>query len=773
MTNERGSLSVHLAGSWWMWRDVAVRAAGFAIDDLLRLGQPKLALEADGDIDEAGFRTAYEAAVDEWCATLDEVVEGRTFRAAVLWQNRKIIHELVEPYLAARASGKRDSRRRQREIALAKYIQRYHARNDSIGFFGPVGWAHWADAAGGPALSVTGFHSEIVDRRAQVELWAVHALADQVCADPAVRRWLTPVRAATVKLVDGRIHSPVRGWFDLPRPRIDVLAACDGCSTVADIARRLLAADVPGLTSTEDVERTLAALERAGHVVVGITVPPTLHPDRFLRRRIDEIPDHATRAPHVVMLDRVQAAAARVRDAAGDPDRLTPALGDLEAVFTEVTGENASRRHAGRLVSGRSLMVEDCRSSIEVTLPHSLLADLAVPLDLMLTSARWLVDRVAERYLTILGEIHRGMARGEAGVGLAAICYELWPRCTIAAMRAEAAPSVDELRRRWARILAVPAGTQRHRVAAADIAVAVHEQFAAASAPWLSGRYQCPDVMIAATDVEAISRGDYDWVLGEMHSAHSSLNQGVFVLSHPEPDRVGAVADEDARGGRELIPIYPSDWPEISGRAYPPPYLVSDAYEYVRLAAEAPRDTMTSPGLPISALTMVRDEQGDLWVEADDGRRWHPLAALGEFMMGLAEVFQPFAPAPHRPRICVDRLVIGREQWHVPAGAITWPRTRDDADRYRAARRWAADLGMPRYVFVRVVGQPKPYYVDFTSPLFLNMIASTLRGLARDDEASVVTISEMHPGPDDLWLPHSDPGRRCTSELRLAIVDRQ
>jgi hypothetical protein len=417
-------------------------------------------------------------------------------------------------------------------------------------------------------------------------------------------------------------------------------------------------------------------------------------------------------------------------------------------------------------------MVEDCRSAIDVTLPAPLLGDLAAPLDLMLTSARWLIDRVAQRYVTIIGEIHRGMARGEPGVGLAAICYELWPRCTIEAMRAEATEPVAELRQRWAAILAVPDGVRRHRVAAAEIADAVHEQFAAASAPWLSGRYHCPDVMIAAADEEAIRRGDYEWVLGEMHSAHSSLNQGVFVHSHPEPERLRAVADEDARGDRELIPIYPSGWPEISGRAYPPPYLVSDAYSYLRLTAEAPRATMTSPGLPISALTLMRGNDGELWVEAEDGRRWHPLAALGEFMMGLAEVFAPFAPAPHRPRIAIDRLVIGREQWNVPAGAITWPRTHHEANRFRAARRWAAGLGLPRHVFVRVVGQRKPYYVDFTSPLLVNMIASTLRGLARADEASTVTITEMHPGPDALWLRHSDPDRRCTSELRLAIVDR-
>ncbi|HEX5598182.1 MAG TPA: lantibiotic dehydratase [Micromonosporaceae bacterium] len=774
MTDKRESLSVHLAGSWWVWRDIAVRGSGFPIDDLLRLGQPKLAMDADDSVDDAEFRVGYQTAVDESYETLAEIADSRTFRAAVLWQNPKIVHQLVEPFLAGHRAGRaRKATERKREIALTKYVQRYHAKNDSVGFFGPIGWARWVDeSAENPAMSVSGTHSDIVDRRAQLEHWAVRVLAEHISADPAVRPWLTPAPAPTVKLGDGRVHTPVLGWFHMPRPRIDVLAACDGRSTMTDIARRLLTAGVPGIASIEDVERVVTVLERAGHVVTSIMVPPTAHPDRFLRRRIEEIPDDDTRQRHLATLDQVQTVAQKVRNAADDPERLASVLSEFESVFSKVTGKAAGRSKSGQLVSGRALMVEDCRSAIDVSLPQPLLADLSAPLDLILTSARWLVDRVAERYLAILGDIHRGMARGTDRVGLAAICYEFWPRCTIEAIRAEAAPSVDELRSRWAQLLAVPAGTRRHRVAAADIAAAVHDQFAASSAPWLSGRFHCPDVMIAATDVEAIARGDFEWVLGEVHTAHNTLNQGVFVLSHPNPDRVRAMADEDASRVPAMIPIYPSDWPEASGRAYPPPYLISDAYDYLRFAAEPPRDAMTSSGLPISALTMLREADGQLWVEADDGRRWHPLAVLGEFMMGIAEVFQPFAPVPHRPRISIDRLVIGREQWNVPVGELTWLWLRDEADRYRAARRWAADLGLPRYVFVRVAGQPKPYYVDFTSPMLLNMIGSILRVVARDDASSLVTITEMLPGPDHLWMPHSGPDRRCTSELRLAVVDR-
>jgi hypothetical protein len=71
-----------------------------------------------------------------------------------------------------------------------------------------------------------------------------------------------------------------------------------------------------------------------------------------------------------------------------------------------------------------------------------------------------------------------------------------------------------------------------------------------------------------------------------------------------------------------------------------------------------------------------------------------------------------------------------------------------------------------------VAGERKPFYVDLTSPLLVNMIASALRATAREHPGTDVTITEMYPGPEQTWLPLDPDGRRCTSELRVAIVDR-
>lgn len=763
------SLSVRLVDDWWLWRDSAVRAAGFPFAALQGLGQPHLAAQVEAE--DAEFRALFEAAVSASCAALAGIVDGDGFRTALLWQNPGIVDEALETFLATWRSGAaRNARQRKRGNLLTKYALRYHAKNESIGFFGGVGWARWEDADPYPGigrtaapdsvLEVSGSHREIVERRTQVEGWAVRVLAERFSADPATRRWLRPVRTPTVQVgavtgVGGLVRSTVRDWFEMPGPRYDVLAACDGRSTVAHLAERLG-------RSVDDVQHIVDTLESARLVSAGIAVPPVTHPDRFLRERLAEIPDPGVRERHLASLDRFLTAADTARQAR-HWRRLAPALETVQAEFTRATGHRAGHAPTGR---GRALLVEDCRVSTALVLGPRLRGDLAEPLNALLTSARWLIDRVAARYLAALGEIHDGLA--PAGrVSLAALCYEFWPRCTPAAMLDEAADDIAELQRRWSKILAVPEGIRRHRVGAADIAGAVREHFTAPPAPWASGRFYSPDLMIAAGDVQAVRRGDYEWVLGEMHCGQNTINQGVFVLSHPDPDRLRAMDDEDADRGDWLTPSFPSSWPDISARDYPPPFLVSDRRTYVRFAPEPGRGGPSTREIPIAALAVVRDEEGTLWVEDDTGHRWHPLAALGEFLIdAVHHTFQPIAPAAHRPRISLGRVCVSREQWRVPIGHVTWPAEPDEATCYRAATRWANGLGLPRWVFLRIAGEAKPFCIDLSSPLSITMISAVFRRAHREQPDSTVVITEMYPGPDDLWLGGH------TSELRVAVVDR-
>ncbi len=109
----------HWVDGWELWRDVALRSAGF----------PVSGLEAFGSGDES--------------ARLRGVARDPLFREAVTWQNPAVMANAIAK-VADGASGK-PSRVRQREEVVASYWQRYCAKNDTIGFFGPLAWGRLVD----------------------------------------------------------------------------------------------------------------------------------------------------------------------------------------------------------------------------------------------------------------------------------------------------------------------------------------------------------------------------------------------------------------------------------------------------------------------------------------------------------------------------------------------------------------------------------------------------------------------------------------------------
>src|SRR6266498_2340887 len=135
---------VALTGDWAVWRDFAVRSAGFAV----------------GGVDVF-------AAPDE-SVRLQEVARDPAFREAVTWQNREALASAVDK-LAGNERGS-PARRLRREEIVASYWQRYCAKNDTIGFFGPLAWGQIADD--GQRLQVRSGALER-ERAVHLEAWGV------------------------------------------------------------------------------------------------------------------------------------------------------------------------------------------------------------------------------------------------------------------------------------------------------------------------------------------------------------------------------------------------------------------------------------------------------------------------------------------------------------------------------------------------------------------------------------------------------------------------
>jgi hypothetical protein len=127
------------------------------------------------------------------------------------------------------------------------------------------------------------------------------------------------------------------------------------------------------------------------------------------------------------------------------------------------------------------------------------------------------------------------------------------------------------------------------------------------------------------------------------------------------------------------------------------------------------------------------------------------------------------APAAHRPRITIDKLVLCREQWTLPVADSGWAFVKDEKERFFLARRWRQEHGLPERVFYRVPVELKPTAVDFRSIVLVNVLAKHIRRTEAAGHAEYA-VTEMLPDPGQLWLTDRE-GRRYSSELRIVAYD--
>lgn len=746
---------------WFVWRTFGLRTAGLPIAAVDVLADRRLLRAADGPPD--AFPAVHATAVQRSSELLRGVAADPLFREAVGWQNPTVVD-----YCLDKMTNGSPSKVRRRELKVAGYLQRYATKNDTIGFFGPVGWARWTD--GPETVGVRPGTGLVRRREVRLELWAVDALAAALSRDPGLTPWLAPRRSPADLLIGSTLHRPRGAPVRLSADDSEVLRLCDGRRTLTEIAGVL--AGRPGAAAGSSLQETIDRLSAAGLVRLDIELSWAGEPNQELREILSAVPDTAARDRALARLDELDTARAEVAAAAGDPPELMAALARLDGTFERITGEAAGRRR-GEFYAGRRIVYEDTVRDVEVALPTALLEALAPPLSLLLDSARWFVGAVAEAYrrrFLVVFERLRERAGGDC-IPFAALLGSVTPDLASWPQRPPAmvAEVVLELQRRWTTILRTPVGARRHAVSAGAVAEAVAAAFPAdGPVPWSSAVHHCPDVMIAASSAAAIDRGEFLFVLGELHLAMNTLDSAVMQRLHPDPAQALAVDVQD-RGGMRVVALPAKASAAVNSRTYPPAMLSPD-YLYWTVHERS----TGAPGSVRPVAGMTAHRRGDhLIVRIPDlAEPVDLLEMLGELLSAAA--MNGFAPVPvvdHRPRLEIDSLVVARESWRFPVGALDWVREEDAVRRYRGAAAWRAEQGLPRRAFYRVLSEAKPIFLDFAAGPLVELFAATIRRVVEDDDRATVSMTEMLPDVREQWVRDA-AGAAYTSELRLVAVDR-
>ncbi|HVG21072.1 MAG TPA: lantibiotic dehydratase [Blastocatellia bacterium] len=751
---------------------------GGKIPDAARLsGNSRHAVEKARDVEIkldtalAEYVRAHEAATLDLSQKIIEVARCDRFREALLWQNRRAVHNGIDSLLRkASKVNPRGFRQRQNEELIANYLQRYCVKNDTIGFFGPVGWAGIDDCT--DSITFEPRADLLARRNVYFEEWCIDAIARVLARNQEIEPWMPP-RLMPYAYFDGEsLCLAPRGPVKISAKEMAILKSCDGKRTAKQIARDLLR-DMPGeIKREQEVYRLMKSLRTRGVLSWALEIPIEMYPEKILREMLNQIEECGLRQQAMAPLMELEAARDEVIGAAGDADRLDLALGRLESTFTRLTGLS-SNRHEGEIYAGRTLVYEDCQRGLDLKIGPGVIDALSSPLSILLTSARWFTFEAANTLRKALEQIYNDFVSRSGSKTIEYLDFFHAARSFFGLGSASLAAAIlPEFQKRWSEILSTPEGQRRVHYKSEELRPHILTKFDAPKAGWMFARYHSPDLMLTASDVTAIERGEYDFVLGELHMGNNTLSASLFLEQHPNPCELFEALETDQPEPRLVLGVSKQLAPGANARVN---MALLSKNDFRLIFAPDSYGTTASKELPIGSL-VVTARDGGLIVQTRDGQvQFDIIEFFGEYLSDMvADCFRLFPRAEHTPRVTIDRLVVCRESWRFTTDDLPFACEGNEADCFVGFRRWASTHGIPRFFFVRTPNERKPIYVDSDSPVYINMLVKAIRHSAQKTQegqgGNVVTLTEMLPAFDQLWLTDAD-GQKYTSEFRFVILD--
>jgi hypothetical protein len=813
-------------GEWHLWKTIALRGTGFPVDLVCRLGAPRASAAADAyldatrarercladvleqlrqrtaddpsarvrlralrrrlrrgvidealaepglsDADLAALRVAAgqeAAAHTEACAAFEadaamlraamtDIAADQQFREAALWQTGRALG-----YAVAALSERQGQKSRHAAEFIALLTQRYALKNDTCGFFGPAGWAELEDRPG--ILRIEPAPRLMSRSDVYFEGWTLDALTDTFDRHPGMKRWAAPRLRAGVWLSPDGPYVPKIGRVDLSPVERRVLGACDGATTADALAVRFRDEGVSGLTTEGEVFEVLCRLVQHRILAWRFEIPSQLHPDRALDTAIQRIGDPATRESCAAALRALVDARADVAASMGDADRLSRALEHFDTTFSSLTGEAPTRR-AGHMYAGRSLLYADgCRAGV-VALGRGFLDRIGPALSVVMDGGRWIVSEIT----TTLGESMRhchAELREQLG-GEAAIDAEIFIEHTRTSSWRDGIvmPRLAELGKRfqaaWTEVLGDPVhDTPSRRVYDLPaVAARAREIFASPGHSWSQAREMSPDLLVCANGPEAFARGEFECVLGELHCGNT-IKVSALASQHPDFEYLLAALAADRGDDPAVMRLRPRRGWSARGNTV---LVLPSFYRY-----EYGDDLVCLPAcrsLPSGMLQAV-DDGHSVKLRARDGSfECSPLEVFHEWMYPVVNdlILAMRVREGHTPRLTLGPLILSRERWDLPASDMPFLGAANALERFLAVRAWRQAHDMPRQVFYKAPEEPKPCYLDFDSPLYVDAFVRIARRMGPE---SLVGISEMCPRVDEAWLIDGR-GTRYSCELRL------
>jgi hypothetical protein len=661
----------------------------------------------------------------------------------------RVIHQLSG---APQATPPRNKQARADERHLLLYLQRVAAKNDSLSAFGPEGWGRVEGTTESLAFSPD---SGIARRETFLERWTAHGIAAAINGDPEAAVELAPRLQPNGRLEqDGFVFTETGATVTLDATTRALLARCNGTTPAHSLGANI---------------ETLVRLAQQDMILWKMEVPAfASHPVEVL---ISDISRWRAGPAQRRWLDELRPLAALPEKFAATTETLAR-LGLINQATARLEKLGAHKTASRFLYSATNPIGEECFRECNFSISEDLINEVA------LEAASW-IDFWRDNYAFVASRVADGLRRllKEAPLQSGALPFPAFLRhcamqkmpLTGPGMVAFAHLAFQEVKTAFRENLGSRIAATEYELTAADCHL-VRRQFDYPKFDEYT--YPSADLQLAAQSVAAVQRGEYQWILAELHPPAALLHHGFYWSCPDKPALSRALEAILFRQPSFQFGFFAADFTATTAvRLFE---ALPDLTYFVAPQRGLPGWQMIAPA---ETEVFVNPENNDVALRERGSHRY-----LGSFARAwiIPLGFHPFSFSlgAHTPRLRCGKVVVQRETWLVAldelgAGDFTGV-SRDlvfAVERLRAARR------LPRHVYIRPSEQAlrrsgaegrdkdtKPVFIDFESYLFLEIFHRWLT------KAGELEITEMLPTPDQLLWQEQD-GRR-TFELRTQIIPR-
>lgn len=651
------------------------------------------------------------------------------------------------------AMAPRTKKSRARERHLLLYLQRVCAKNDTLSEFGPSGWGRVEQGVGGLSLSP---EPGIGKRESFLERWTVHGAAAALNADPEIRAELSPRLHPNGRLFEDTFVFTDTGERRMLSPEeIHLLNRCDG--------------QTPAYSLGPEWD-TLAMLAEQRMVLWEMEVPALdAHAFEILMSDIGRWREGPVRSRWLERLEPIASLPAQFIE----KNKTNGRVEVMDQARERLNALGSTRASSDRsLYSALNPIGEECFRECNFVIGQALVQEVASD------AAPW-IDLWRDCYAFVAGRVAQAL-RGllekaplqDGAIPLPAFlrhCASLKMPLTGAGMVAPAHIAFQEVK-------AIFLDQFKDRPEAEEWEIGTDEchclrrkfQFERFD----EYTYPSADLQLSAESVAAVARGDYQWILAELHPPVALLHHG-FYWSCPDRAALSEALICTVKGRPSFhYGFFAADFTAATAV-----HLIDPMPDLVTFIAPQRGDPQWRQVRPAEAEVFADPANGDVGLRRIDSQEY-----LGSFARAwvIPLGFHPFqfGREKHLPRLRCGRVIVQRQSWTVseedlPAGDYTGVST----DLVLAVERLRAERQWPRHIYIRpteralrrsgVEGRDKdtkPVFIDLESYLFLEIFHRWLT------KAGELEITEMLPDPEHLLWREADG--RHTFELRTLIVPR-